>query len=40
MIETLIEIFAIIVVCVFLRYLISVYRDIRDGVTKAAKEDK
>lgn len=40
MIETLIEIFAIIAACVFIRYLINVYRDIRDGVTKAAKEDK
>lgn len=36
--ETLIETLALIGACVFIRYLINVYRDIRDGVTKAAKD--
>lgn len=38
--ETFIEIFALVGACVFIRYLINIYRDIRDGVTRAAKEDK
>lgn len=40
MMETFIEVLALIGACIFFRYLINVYRYIRDGVTKASKEDK
>lgn len=38
MMETFIEILAIIGAYIFLRYLVNVYRDIRDGINRAAKD--